>query len=52
VRDRLNCTFEQLGDQPVKNIARPIRAYALRPEAITTLPASSSRSTAAVCNSP
>src|SRR5437899_3616288 len=33
VRDRLDYTFEDLGDQQVKNIARPVRVYALRPEA-------------------
>jgi len=30
VRDRLDYTFEDLGEQQVKNIARPVRAYALR----------------------
>jgi adenylate cyclase len=33
VRDRLDYTFEDLGEQSVKNIARPVRVYALRPEA-------------------
>ena len=33
VRDRLDYTFEDLGDQQVKNIARPMRVYALRLEA-------------------
>ena len=33
VRDRLDYTFEDLGDQQVKNIARPVRVYALRLEA-------------------
>src|SRR6516225_3486991 len=28
VRDKLNYTFEDLGEQQVKNIARPVRAYA------------------------
>src|SRR5437899_11739217 len=41
VRDRLDYTFEDLGDQQVKNIARPVRVYALRPEARADLPASS-----------
>jgi adenylate cyclase len=41
VRDRLDYTFEDLGDQQVKNIARPVRVYALHPEAITKLAASS-----------
>jgi adenylate cyclase len=33
VRDRLDYTFEDMGEQQVKNIARPVRVYALRPEA-------------------
>jgi class 3 adenylate cyclase len=32
VRDKLDFTFEDLGEQSVKNIARPVRVYALRPE--------------------
>jgi hypothetical protein len=28
-----------MGDQSVKNIARPVRVYALRPEAVAELPA-------------
>ena len=31
VRGKLDCTFEDMGEQSVKNIARPIRAYRLRP---------------------
>src|SRR6476660_7325360 len=31
VRDRLDYTFEDRGEQSVKNIARPVRVYALRP---------------------
>src|SRR4051812_16731567 len=34
VRDRLDYTFEDRGEQTVKNIVRPVRVYALRPEAI------------------
>src|SRR5215472_2370079 len=34
VRDRLDCTFEDLGEQQVKNIARPVRVYRLRDPAI------------------
>ena len=41
VRDRLDCAFEDMGEQQVKNITRPVRVYALRPEAIAELPASS-----------
>jgi adenylate cyclase len=33
VRDRLDYVFEDLGEQQVKNIARPVRVYALRLEA-------------------
>jgi adenylate cyclase len=33
VRDKLDYGFEDLGEQQVKNIARPVRVYALRPEA-------------------
>src|SRR5580693_2684449 len=32
VRDKLDYTFEDLGEQQVKNIARPVRVYALLPE--------------------
>jgi len=39
VRDKLAYAFEDLGEQSVKNIARPVRVYALRPEAIAELPA-------------
>src|SRR5215467_5646845 len=43
VRDRLDYTLEDLGEQSVKNIARPVRVYALRPEAIADLSASGVR---------
>jgi TolB-like protein/class 3 adenylate cyclase len=33
VRDRVPFAFEDLGEQSVKNIARPVRVYALRSEA-------------------
>ena len=32
-------SFEDLGEQSVKNIARPVRVYALCPETIAALPA-------------
>jgi adenylate cyclase len=32
IRDKLSYPFEDLGEQSVKNIARPVRVYALRPE--------------------
>src|SRR6266478_4283935 len=40
IRDKLSYPFEDGGEQSVKNIARPVRVYALRPEAIADLPAS------------
>jgi adenylate cyclase len=33
VLDKLDLAYEDLGDQPVKNIARPVRVYRVRPEA-------------------
>jgi adenylate cyclase len=41
IRDKLAYPFEDLGEQSVRNIARPVRIYALRPEAVADLPASS-----------
>src|SRR6516162_9447065 len=40
IGDRLSYAFEDIGEQSVKNIARPVRVYALRPEAVARLPAS------------
>jgi adenylate cyclase len=37
IRDKLPYAFEDLGEQSVKNIVRPVRVYALRPEAIADL---------------
>jgi len=34
VRDRLDFAFEGMGEQQVKNIARPVRVYAWRPEPV------------------
>jgi adenylate cyclase len=34
VRDKLNYTFEDLGEQQVKNIARPVRVYLVRDRAV------------------
>jgi len=34
IRDKLPYSFEDLGEQSVKNIARPVRVYALRHEAV------------------
>jgi adenylate cyclase len=40
IRDKLPYRFEDMGEQSVKNIARPVRVYALRPEAVADPPAS------------
>ncbi len=47
IRDKLPYSFEDRGEQRVKNIARPVRVYALCPEAIADLPASGARLPAA-----
>ena len=39
VRDKLPYPFEDLGHQTVKNIARPLHAFVLRPAVIAALPA-------------
>jgi adenylate cyclase len=41
IRDKLAYAFEDLGEQSVKNIARPVRVYALHSEAVADLPAPS-----------
>jgi adenylate cyclase len=41
IRDKLPYPFEALGEQQVKNIARPVRVYVLRPEAVADLSAPS-----------
>jgi TolB-like protein/class 3 adenylate cyclase/Tfp pilus assembly protein PilF len=41
IRDKLVYPLEDLGEQNIRNIARPMRVYALRPEIIADLPASS-----------
>jgi adenylate cyclase len=38
VRDKLDFAFKDLGEQQVKNIARPVRAYALQPEGGADVP--------------
>jgi adenylate cyclase len=41
VRDRVSVAFEDLGEQQVKNIARPVHVYRVRPEGvIPTVPSS------------
>jgi TolB-like protein/Tfp pilus assembly protein PilF len=42
VRDRLDYGFEDMGEQSVKNIVRPVRVYALCREAVTGATASGS----------
>jgi TolB-like protein len=39
VRDKLHLAFEDLGEQSVKNIARPMRAYAMSAAAVASLAA-------------
>jgi TolB-like protein/Flp pilus assembly protein TadD len=41
IRDKLPYPFEDMGEQSVKNIARPVRVYALHPEAAGDPPVSS-----------
>ena len=38
VRDKLPVAFNDLGEQQVKNIARPVRAFGLAPDAIAAVP--------------
>ena len=45
VRDRLDYTFKDLGEQRVKNIARPVRAYALCSGGVAGLPRTTGFST-------
>jgi TolB-like protein/class 3 adenylate cyclase len=40
IRDKLPYPFGDLGEQSVKNIARPVRVYALHPKAVADLPTS------------
>jgi hypothetical protein len=39
IGERLPYSFEDLGEQIVKNIARPVRTYALRPDRVASLQA-------------
>src|SRR5580704_13191194 len=41
IRDKLAYPLEDMGEQSVKNIARPVRVYALHPNAVADLPARS-----------
>jgi TolB-like protein/class 3 adenylate cyclase/Tfp pilus assembly protein PilF len=40
VRDKVPYTFAEMGEQTVKNISRPVRAYALGAKAVAALPTS------------
>src|SRR5882672_8479201 len=48
IRDRLPYPLEDMGEQSVKNIARPVRVYALRPESASDFPASSMPTAASI----
>jgi adenylate cyclase len=50
IRDKLPYPFQDMGEQVVKNIARPVRVYTLHPEAIASLPTASVQPTSS--NSP
>jgi adenylate cyclase len=50
VHDKLAFSFEDIGEQRVKNIARPVRVYALHPEGIAGLP--TPRGSSSASNSP
>src|SRR6516165_3521077 len=45
IGDRLPYAFDDMGEQSVKNIARPVRIYALRPGGVAGVPAASVSST-------
>jgi adenylate cyclase len=48
IRDKFAYRFDDLGEQSVKNIARPVRVYALRPETVAALPVLSVPSVASI----
>src|SRR6202011_4004195 len=48
IRDKLPYPFEDRGEQSVKNIARPVRVYALCREAVSDLPVTSVSPTTSV----
>ena len=52
IRDRLTYRLDDLGEQSVKNIVRPVRAYALSAETIAALPASSAPHAAPISPAP
>jgi adenylate cyclase len=48
VRDKLDLAFDDLGEQSVKNIVRPVRVYALRPGGIAGSPTASVSSSTSI----
>jgi adenylate cyclase len=48
IGDRLPYAFEDIGEQSVKNIVRPVRVYALRPEGTAGVPTASASSTTSI----
>jgi len=48
VRDKLAFSFEDMGEQHVKNIARPVRVYAWCPEGVADLPVATAPRAASV----
>jgi adenylate cyclase len=50
--DKLAYTFEDMGKQNVKNMARPVRVFALRPERIADLPTTSAPSAVLILQPP
>src|SRR6516164_1530421 len=46
IGDRLPYAFEDMGEQSVKNIARPVRVYAWRPQGTAGMPTATASSTA------
>jgi adenylate cyclase len=52
IRDRLAYPFEDLGEQSVKNITRPVRVYALRPEGFAGSPTASAPSPVSILQPP
>jgi TolB-like protein/class 3 adenylate cyclase/Flp pilus assembly protein TadD len=49
---KLDLAFEDIGEQQLKNIARPMRVYAMRPEALADLPAPSVRPAPSISQPP
>jgi adenylate cyclase len=45
---KINLAFRDMGEQQLKNIARPVRAFALRPETVATLLVSSTPAAASI----